>query len=406
MGSQKSVHLRDIVIFALCSLFVLTVGYKYFEWKTLNDLISVSNNNLTLELKSNEDSSNFYSNEANPLISELASDNIKTNMDYVNLVDKIRPKVTLTQDMDKNYRKLLEDNKKEIESFKSKSMFLFGSSRKFAKSFVNESIISYDKSLQLTDITIIDNKFINDYFLVSRDMSFANDFGDKLPKSYGPSTVKYVQDNYNQLAVLEKYSKDDFKFQDEEMYKTNNPYGYEVLIKYRDYLKTYYLIMKDLASNDTESATYKSTKLQSQAVSLNVDFEKLFDEKSKEVTEMSQLNLEAIINYTKAYFDFQKNGDKKYPLLGGVKYYNSNLTLCSLYGSKISVYEKIVSSYPSSKDSKSLVSELSKVGPKTEDLDGLFDYDALRVDSNDDISIKYTCFDKDNSKQYSFEIIK
>lgn len=406
MGSQKSVHLRDIVIFILCSFFVLTVGYKYFEWKTLNDLISVSNNNLTLELKSNQDSSNFYSNEANPLISELASDNIKSNTDYINLIDKIRPKVTLTQDMDKNYRKLLEENKKEIESFKPKSLFLFGSSRKFAKSFVNESITSYDKSLHLTDITIIDNKFINDYFLVSRDMSFANDFSDKLPNSYGPSTVKYVQDNYNQLAVLEKYSKDDFKFQDEEMYKTNNPYGYEVLIKYRDYLKTYYLIMKDLASNDTESATYKSTKLQSQAVSLNVDFEKLFDEKSKEVTEMNQLNLEAIINYTKAYLDFQKNGDKKYPLLGGVKPYNFNLTLCSLYGSKISVYEKIVSSYPSSKDSKSLVSELSKVGPKTEDLDGLFDYDVLKVDSNDDISIKYTCFDKDNSKQYTFEIIK
>ena len=407
MDSKRTFHLRDLIIFFLVLFFIVGVGYKYLEWDTLTKVISVSNSNQKAEFAKIEENNFYYNTEVSPKIEYLYSDKIKNSEDYLDAVDKIRSEIKITKDIENIYRNMLVSNREKLSQLKFRGFFLLGEPRKFVNSFLTNAFLSYDDLLKRSKIDSVDNTFLEDYFLATRDMEVSNDFFKKAPQNYNQALVKYVQTNFIQLGALEKYSKDDFKFSDEDTFKTNNPYGYEILLKYKDYLKTFYLIMKDIASNDLESASYKSSTLQSQTVALNPDYEKLFGEGDNQKNSISKTNLISVANMVKASKDFASQGIKEYPLLGKVGVFNGDLAMCFSYISKASgLYNKITSKYPSATDSKSLIKEIAKIEPNTDFVDSTFDYGVLRVVSNDDKSIEFECLDKSDGRVYKFETLK
>lgn len=407
MGPKKTFHLRDLIIFFLVFLFILGIGYKYFEWDTLKKVISVANINQKAELARFEENNLYFNTQAYPKLEYLFSDKIESSEDYIDAADKLRTEIKITKDMDSIYENMLADNREKLSQLKWRRFFLLGKSREFINNFLTNLILSYDNSLKNAKIDSIDSTFLEDYFLVNRDMEISNDFFKKSPDGFNQALVKYVQTNFPRIGVLEKYSKDDFRFSDEDSYKTNNPYGYEILSKYKDYLKTFYLIMKDVASDDLESASYKSSKLQSHIVALNPDYEKLFGEGNSHKDSIDKNKLISLANIVKSSKDFASKGIKEYPLLGRVGEFNGDLTMCYGYIFKSSgLYYRLKSEYPSATDSKSLVKEIAKIEPNTDFVDSVFDYDVLKVVSNDDKLIKFECLDKSDGRIYKFEISK
>lgn len=407
MGPKRTFHLRDIILFVLVLLFVLSVGYKYYEWDTLSKVISISNSSLKSELAKSEENSLYFNTEAIPALEYLYSEEAAAPEDYIDAVEKVRTQIKITKDMDQVYTNLLENNRKKLAKLKTRGMFLIGKPRVFIADFLTNYLITYDGSIRLSEIDAIDNTFLEDFFMASRDMAVSNDFFNKAPQNYNQTLVKYVQTNFPKIGVLEKYTKDDFKFNDEENYQSNNTYGYEILLKYKNYLKSFYLIMKDIASNDLESASYKSTTLQRQAVAINLDYEKLFGEGDDKKNSIRKSNILSIAKAVKASKDFASQGIKEYPLLGKVGNFNGDLALCYSYISKSSgLYNNVTSEYPASTDSMSLIKEISKIEPNTDFVDSLFDFEILKVVTNDENSIKFECLDKDEGRVYKYETIK
>ena len=360
MGPKKTFHLRDALLLILVLALVLGVVYKYFEWKTLKGIISDANSMVVGEYSDVEKSNIFYNTEAQPLVAKIFSDKIKSPEDYIAAVDELRNKMKVNEDMDKSYLSLVNDNRAKIFKYKLAGMFLLGRPRIYVNNFVENSLASYDAVIFLSKTSSVQNKFLDDFFMVSRDMAISNAFSKDAPPYYNQTLVKFVQNNYSKLGVLEKYTRDDFKFADEEEYKINDPYGYDILLKYRDYLKSYYLIMKDLAVGDIDSATYKYSKFQNQSAAINVDFEKLFSEKQDEKNTKTQESILATAKMVKAYKDFNNSGLKVYPLLGGVGKFKADLALCGVYNSKIDLFKNITSDYPTSTNTER--SEERRVG--------------------------------------------
>lgn len=407
MGSKKSLHVRDALLLLLAFVLVLGVCYKYFEWDSLKKVMSLANSTMNTELSKSEEINQYFNTDISPKLEYAFSDKVTSPEDFVVAMDELRAEIKITMDMDKGYLTLLENNRSQLAQLKLRRMLLIGKPRKFFNNFLTNLLDSYDAVIKQTEIDSIDNKFIGDYFMVSRDTALSNDFFNKAPPGFGPSMVSYVQTNFSKLGALEKYTKDDFRFTDEESYKTNNPYGYEILLKYKDYLKTYYFVMRDIASNDLDSAQYKASTLQEKLLAINVDNEKLFGEGDEKKNSLRKANLLSIAKMVEASKDFSEMGIKQYPMLGSVGVFNDDLALCGSYITKAAgLYKNITSKYPESTDSRSLVKELSKIEPNTDFVDSRFDYDVLQIVSNDERSIKFECLNKGDQRVYKFETIK
>ena len=178
------------------------------------------------------------------------------------------------------------------------------------------------------------------------------------------------------------------------------------LKKYRDFFSTYYAIAEDYAKEDFDSASYKYTRLQQDALSMNDAGEDVFEQYEERDNEGTKKIISTVAKQTELIKDFYKNNLHRYPLLTEVSAFDEDLVLCQLYTYKsFSLYENIMGEYPSAMNFDDLLIELSSVAPRTDKLDKLFNKQQVDYYQNNK-EISFRCKSKVTDKKFTFTALK
>lgn len=396
---NKGLRLRILLIFFVFIFLILGAGYKYYEWSTVRQISdlqsSLDREELTLVEQNQE-----VSERAGNLFSEILSDEKSSYEDRLKKYDELTGVINLARNNYEEYLNTVQKNDEKYEKLRTRSKFLFGKQGNFIKSYLNHQQNYYDSETESARETLISNNMGLSLINSFRDYEILNEY-DKA----GQKSESNFSKNFSNIIILEKYSKSDFKYPDEERIKELNPYGYEVLNKYKDLFASYYSVTKDYVSGDKESATYKYSKLQDAINNINVDYERFVKEGEERSKDRSKKILTASIEKISLIKDFKEKRLGVYPLLPEIKSWKEDLFLCQLYAYKTSYYQLISNKYPNAKEFDSLLGELNELPPKSDKLDNQFDKGVVKY-SNDDKKISFNCTDKDDGKSFNFNINK
>lgn len=394
------IKIRYIFITMLFILVIVLIGYKYYEWTVLTDLVASYNSKIVQELTSIELNEQI-SQEVSVLYSDTLTNKELSDDDYLQKLGDLQGKTRLVINADENYIQTLTNNKEFYESFLEKTRFLFGKRGDFAKTFLQNQIKYYENEIEAAKAGVTSDYLGLNIFSVMRDRAITTAYQNKVAKN----PKEDVQYYYSDIAVLEKYTKKDFTFEKAEDLKKLRPYGYEALDRNREYMKSYYSIIKDYVAGDFDSATYKMSRFNEAGLNLNIDIERVFNEGKSANIELAKKILEATIAKISEIKRFKETSLGSYPLLKEIKGWKEDLEMCQLYQYKFSLVENISDSYPSASNVDELVTELSRVAPKSDEVDRYFNKTTLQF-SNTDEEARFTCKDSETNKEFTFTIKK
>ncbi|MDO8569992.1 MAG: hypothetical protein Q7R97_00205 [Candidatus Daviesbacteria bacterium] len=391
-----------IIIAVICILLLISgVAYKYQEYQYLKTLISSYQSTLTEKLTILEEYNNSQ-NEASKDIKTYFFQKPDTSIkDTLTNLDKAIKSAKLVQGMVQDYERQINQNRKNFQNIRKSNFLLFGSIKEFSDKFLT----SVDNYYQKENQTVQDNKVAMDFSInlleTLKDYSIALNYlatAAKLPNNK-------VAASFYELSSLEKYSRDDFTFQNEEEIKKSMSYEYEILNKYRQYLKSYYLVVRDYMNGNYDSAAYKATRLTTDTSNLTIDWGRIGKEGEVERIKRGKAILEDMITQLTLLQNLKKNGLGEYPYLEEVAFSKTDLLSCHIYSYKKGVYYSVTSEYPKAKTIEELFKELSVISPKTNELDSEFDKNSMQYTNTDD-EIEVACEDKGDNKSYTFTTLK
>lgn len=400
MAINKTINPRVLLIIFLLFLFLLGIGYKIIEWNTLKKLSKLNSRTIPQELaiveKSNKDSE-----ETLNLIVDLFSDE---NLDFEKqllLFDEIDGKANFAISHSKEYSNTLEKNKKEYIRLKSASRLLVGKRGSFLRKYLENQIAYYEKEIEGAKESVVGDYLFKNMFSFMEDKAIMIDFDDRA--SIAPTTnySKYFSD----VATLEKYTRSDFKFPEEDKIKELYPYGYEMLTNNKEYMKAYYSVVKDYVGGNYESAAYKYSRIEETYLELNVDLDRLFSEGEERGNERAKKIIEYVVTKNKAIKDFEKQNLGIYPLLPEVSGWKEDLELCQLYGYKAGYYNRVLKKYPEAEDFENLIVELAQLAPSSSSIDAEFDREVISFTNTDEV-MQFDCIDKEADRTYTFTTSK
>ncbi len=395
MGQNKTIHLKDLLLISAFILLAIVISYKFFEWNLLNNISTLQGTAITKELSVLEKSDKL-SNSSLEIIGELYSEKTKEDQKMI-LYDDLNGMLSLTIDNDKSYKDIIEKNQKEYSKYKLFSKIIIGERGRIVQNIVKSQLQYYELEIASISDSISNDYLIKNIFLVSKDKEIMTSYDIKVSKS--PS--KLYSEYFNEIASLEKYTRDDFKFDYEDTIMDKSPYGYETLKNNREYMSSYYSVVKDYVSGDYDSANYKYSKLQEQYLKLNIDMDKLFSENSDFQQERSKKIIELIVKKDLSIKNFKEKSLGIYPFGRFVSGWKEDLELCQIYLVKGGLLSSISGKPISAVTFDEYLKELSQVSPDTSELDAKFDRSVVKYD-NSDGKIKYSCKDTESGKEFSY----
>lgn len=402
MKKQKGINLRVVIFVLLIGIIILSFVYKYVEWSTTRELVSIYNNNWSKELKILSDDGKQASESAETIINLYNMiDNVKyLYEDLFKQYDKVITVMNIGINQSENHLSTLKANKKELDKIKSKLVFFIGKRGNFIKDLVNKLDEYYSLGIKNVNSTLVQGYVFKDYFITEKDykilQSFVSLVKDDLVNK--PSTYFYI------LSPLEKYSKDDFKLEKEEKIKALYPKSYEGISRTVKYNTSYYSFTRDYVMGDIDSADYKISKLNEDNMNLNFDYQIVFSEGDEEKRELNKQIITTLTDSIKLIKDSKENSPKK-DLFGSIGIWSEDVVLCKLYEYKVGYYYNLTKKYPEAKTFDDLIKEINTVAPTTESVDSKFDKSVIKY-TNDDKTIKFLCLDKNNNETYTFITIK
>lgn len=401
MAINKTINLRTFLIIFLFLLFLLGIGYKIVEWNTLKKLSKLNSRTIPQELAIVE-KSNKESEEALDLIVELFSDENLDLEEQLLLFDEIDGKANFAISHSKEYLSTLETNKKEYAKLKPVSkLLIIGKRGKFLRKYLENQISYYDKEIEGAKESVVGDYLFKNMFSVMKDKAVMIDFDEKASVAPTTNYSKYFSD----VASLEKYTRGDFKFPEEDRIKELYPYGYEMLTNNREYMKAYYSVVKDFVAENYESAAYKYSRIEETYLELNVDFDRLLSEGEERGNERTKKIIEYVVAKNKAIKDFENQNLGVYPLLPEISGWKDDLELCQLYGYKAGYYYGVLKKYPEAEDFESLVTELAQLAPSSSSIDSEFDKEVIGFINTDEV-MQFDCTDKEADRTYTFTTTK
>lgn len=393
--------LRNLILLLLAGFLILSLLYKVLEWNTVKTLADLNRKTWSEELSLVEESAENQETALEPL-TRLVTDQKLKSQDILDILGKVTSSTKLWTENYNNYLQLLKQNQEEYEKLKfPTSLLVIGKVGNLTRGILSYQTEYYKKEIGAGDRGLAEGYILTNTFNVWRDWTILNDFSTKTQNSPEVNYPKYWPD----IAVLEKYTKGNFKFDEEDKLRQYYPENYEYLSKSKKYFSTFYQIAKDYVAGDYESAQYKWSRLNEESVEINPDFDQLFSEGQKEVVEQSKGIAESVLNLVKLLKEFEDGNLGNYPVLGQVKGWKSDLILCQMYNYKTGIFHSVTEKHPEAENVDDLLKELNQVSPRTESVDAKFDKDVLRF-TNDDKEIKFECNDKDQNKVYTFKILK
>lgn len=391
-----------IIIIAICSLLLIGgVGYKFQERNHLKSVVDNYHSVLTDELTIIEDYNNTQE-EAYKHLKDWLSQKPDTPLkETLENIDKVIRTAKLIQNQDEEYQRKIKEDREKFQNLRKSGFFLVGSAKGFNESLLDSVDNYYQNEIESARNNGIGLAFTINLFETLKDYSIALDHSDSSAKL---SAEKFAGTFY-QISSLEKYARTDFSFQNEEEIKKLLPYEYEILTKYKDYLKSYYAVSKDIVNGNYDSAAYKSGKLGTDASNLTVDWSRIGTSDDAEQTSRSKTILEQLINQLTVFNNFKQKGLGKYPYMEELSFRQKDLLLCHIYSYKTGLYYLITSEYPKAETTEDLLKELSTVSPKTNELDGEFDKNSMKY-TNSEKKLEFVCEDKSANKSYTFTTSK
>lgn len=397
--SKKTFYLRNLLLLLLIFILIVSVGYKYLEWKTFNELAKLQDYTIPNELAILEEDDNLQQDVITDFIK--LSDPKSTLINRLTLYDQLDGKINLVLDNEKSYIEAIKNNSQKYNSLNSLSKLLVGNRGKLARRIILDQLNYYKKEINSVYNNIVGTYLLKNIFAVSKDKVIMEVYDKKASSSPKTLYSKYFSD----IAPLEKYTRSDFKFPEEDTIKDLYPYGYESLQNNKDYMKTYYAVIKDFVAGDYESAAYKQTKLQEQYIKLNIDMDRLLRENESVNQERSKQIIELVVDKVAAIKEFKNKNFGNYPLLPTIKGWKEDLEMCQIYLVKGNLVSDISKKPIDAKDVTTYLDWLSKRNPSTSSVDNLVNKKIIKFTNSDDKLI-YQCLEQETGKKYTFVIIK
>lgn len=395
MRPNKTFHLRDALILIAALVLVVGIGYKYLEWSVFNQLATLHHSNIPSELTILE-KSNSLSQDAISDITKLV-DPKSTPENRLEIYNTLDGKISLALDNDKEYEDTVNSNLNRFRNLGLMSKLLVGDRGRLARRIYSDQIKYYQEEKASAHDSVVSDYLLKNIFAASKDKTIMQIYDEKA--SVSPKTLypKYFSD----VASLEKYTRSDFKFPEEDAIKELYPYGYETLQNNKSYMSAYYAVIKDFVAGDYESAAYKYTKLQDQYIKLNVDMDRLFGENQSMKQDRSKRTIELVVDKDAAIKEFKNKNYGKYPLLPTIAGWKEDLEMCQIYDVKGSLVSDISKKPIEAEDAKEFLNWLSTMNPSTTSVDSFVDTSIIKVTNSKD-KFTYQCLDKETNKEYTF----
>lgn len=399
MNQKKIINLRDIAILFLILVLLISIAYKYLEWNIFDQLAKLQNSSIPAELsiieKSDSITESFILN-----VEKLTASDSKPEK-IILIYDELDGIINLDLDNNKLYKETIETNSNKYKTLNLLSKILIGKKGEIAKRIISDQIQYYKNEQKNAYDNIVSTYLLKNIFMVNKDKVIMQVYDEKASKSPETLYSKYFSD----IAPLEKYTRNDFKFLEEDAIRKLYSYGYETLQNNKNYMKTYYSMVKDFITNDYESAKYKYTKLQDAYIKLNVDMDRIFNENKSLKQDRLKEIIKLVVDKSAAIKDIKINNFNRYPFLPTIKGWKEDLEICQIYAVKGSLISDLLNKPIEAKDINGYLDWLAKMNPSTLPVDNLFDKSIINF-TNDDKKIIFNCLDKESNKKYTFLIFK
>lgn len=394
-------QLRIIIVATCILLLALGIGYKFHEYQYLKTLVDTYQSVLTDKLTLLEEYNRLQEEEYKNLKTYLDQKPNTPIKEALSNLDKVIKSNKLVLGVTQDYQRKIGEDRKKFQDLQKSEILLLNPVKGFDEKLLTSIDNYYQEEVQTPQNNSIYSDFRINLFETLKDYTIALDFSANLANL---TTEKFASAFYK-ISSLEKYSRDDFSFQNEEEIKKLLPYEYEILTKYREYLKSYYTVSKDVLKGNYDSAQYKSGKLLTDASNLTVDWNRVGRGNEAETTKRGKAILEQLITQLELFRNFKQNGLGKYPFMNEIVFNKKDLLLCHMYSYKKWVYSSVTSEFPEAKTIEDLFKEYSTVSPKTNEFDNEFDKDSMQY-TNTDKKIEFICKDKPANKSYTFTTLK
>lgn len=396
MALKKTLSVKIVLLSLLFLSLLLGIGYKFFEWDTINKLSKLNSETVPEELLIVE-KSNKNSGEVVDLFVDLFSEENKSLGKQLDLYEKLDGKSNLAIDYSEEYLDTLEKNRKKFKKIEFASNLLIGKRRELARQFLINQIKYYDEEIEVAKEGVISDYLAKNMFSIMKDKTTMMDF-EEIASAAPETNYSYY---FADIASLEKYTRSDYKLPKEDEIKNLYPYGHEMLINNKDYMEAYYSVVKDYVGGDYESAAYKFSRIEETYLELNIDFDRLFSEGEERKNKRAKKIIEYVVAKNKAIKEFERSNLGVYPSLPKINGWKDNLELCQLYSYKAALYNNILKKYPDAEDFEGLVEELAQLSPSTTSVDSDFDKETINFTNTDEV-IQFECTDREADKTYTF----
>lgn len=399
--------------FAFFSIFILILffGYKYYEYKTIKDFISFQNIAEGKEYRLNEKDGSFTEKSV-PLINnfwgigDTAPTTKKTKLsdkdlltEKYNQASEVISLLKVSLDSAKEYEQLLIDNKQIYLDYKNKLPLSLNPNVKLLKQFIDYQLNYYKDETASNTSGEITNAFYQNYYQVLQERMAI----DSLNKTFTGKSKKYYADNYNMFATLEKYTRSDFKFYNDELIKENKPYGYEWLDKNKKYFAAYYELIKEYTYGDQDSYNYKYEKFNTLSSDFNIDMSRVVNEGDEERVDRAKRIVKSLFDRYLTGKKINAGDFKSLPLikLGKIGLLKIELAMCQSFQYRYGIYKEIMNKYLTSKSVDELVSDFDNVNLSNKEADNLFDKKLLTFTDSKEKAV-FECVEPVGGEKFRF----
>jgi len=400
-NKSKSVSLRVILLIVLILLISISIGYKYFEWKIFNNISSIYNRAYFEEISLTSEGGRIFEKYTNLMSSQSFTDPRDTT-EYLEILTNIDNTLNININFLEGYGTLLKENLYKFSELKKGSNFLIGERRNIAKKIINYHLDYYKNEMEMNQIQLSQNYGVKTLINIWSDNTKLVDFLNKIGSSVDSD---YIGKYFSEIISLEKYSNNDFKFENEDIIRKYYPNSVSKLNSWKEYFAAYYSAEKNFVRGNTETAFLELQAVKDNASNATTDYNTIFTEQESQTSEKSRAILKIVSNQAATIKEYKSKGLYKYPLLKENNIWIEDFVLCQMYNYKTQIYQSITSKYPSSKTVSGLIKELSTINPKTSNVDSTFDKSVMKF-TNTDKKIEFICENKYNNKKLVFNILK
>jgi hypothetical protein len=321
---------------------------------------------------------------------------------FVTAVNDTQTKLNIVINGQEGYLDQVGQDKIMFSNLQRGTNLLLGERGDLARRIVGDQLSYYQNEQTGNKSTLAGLYGLTALFTIWKDNVVVKQFSDAVGSS---TDASYISKYFSELAPLEKYSSSGFKFEHEDLIKEYYPEFTNKIDNYKRYFASYYAAEKDFSVGNTDTAKLEIQSVIDNWANISIDYSSIFNETNSSILDEEKDTLKKVSDQAVAIKDYKSKKLYKYPLLPDISVWKEDLVLCQMYDFKTGIYHSITSKYPNAKTVAGLISEISTISPKTDNVDNRFDKSAMKF-VNSDKKLEFTCIDKYSKTKLNYFITK